>query len=795
MNNIGLIISGNLTGFSHFFASPKANEMCREAKFDFDCRNYVTFLDKDRKVYVISFAPNVIAVSLVTRILDSFRRPGILVVSLLLPRRCKVKYDHFSFEESLYRLLNDINERFYQKNFLNGMLNQSLNVLMQDYYEEFLSRTETVQDLRQRSVNASIEQSLINKRMGYVRSGENDIYLYLSSLCRKSYEGYHQIFIGEDVPQNMDEPPVEVVLYSVLVTNNNQRLHNIKLSDMIYKLSPQKGEKEMNTDYTYQQVLQGAASRISAIMDGELIRITYRFEEESKEVTFSFVNGKGEPVALFAVAPVVEFLETKTRCNINCEVWRFVGKEIFQRAKLQCREGSNYSIKTGYDILDIPRLTDGAKFTIPVEELSSVKAEFLAPFHKPKTIIFKRHSDGKEFRFSDVQGRLNESLPGNLDEYSYEILSDYYRPVSGELTSDGNLNPKLVSILYQPTVNPLDSTRDRGTGLQLQSNTFRGDYEEVPVRRKNIVNKKIILGVSALAIVLFCIFGPNIPWGADQGGGEKKKEDTGGKVAENDSITKSIFVMFSDLDGDSLYYKTVTNYQIIGSSIKVEVSPNENVASIDTCTSGLYYLKYKVTGSAQSMKDISFSFFVGPDDNKVCVADDKKYLADYLKDKCRNSDTIFVRLNIRYSAIKLYNELYSVKKSDKPIDENQKIAKEQKIYEVMDGSDNENFAVLLSGTLANINITVKKASQQSRDDQIPNGMMNFIKKGKKIPQSMLKGKDKSSSSATEYNTWIVNVYQNKKTPEQQEIIKEELQECKTWSDVGIIINRYRGNQK
>ena len=62
MNNISLVISGNLTGFSRFYASPTANDVLNEAKFDFDYRNFLTFLNSGEKAYALSFAPSVLAV-------------------------------------------------------------------------------------------------------------------------------------------------------------------------------------------------------------------------------------------------------------------------------------------------------------------------------------------------------------------------------------------------------------------------------------------------------------------------------------------------------------------------------------------------------------------------------------------------------------------------------------------------------------------------------------------------------------------------------------------------------------
>ena len=41
--NLYLIISGNLTGFSHFYASAGAKDFYEQSKIDFDFRNYLLF--------------------------------------------------------------------------------------------------------------------------------------------------------------------------------------------------------------------------------------------------------------------------------------------------------------------------------------------------------------------------------------------------------------------------------------------------------------------------------------------------------------------------------------------------------------------------------------------------------------------------------------------------------------------------------------------------------------------------------------------------------------------------------
>lgn len=431
MNNIGLIISGNLTGFSRFYASPNANDIYNEAKFDFDYRNFLTFLNNDDKAYAISFAPSVISVSLVTRILDSFRRPGVLVVSILLPRNKKVESAmNAQNNKALYQLLNAVHDTFREKNFVNGMVNQNAAVLMQDYYTDILSNFVLVPDGRQRPINARIDVSSPNKRLGYVKSTEDNVPLYLSSLCRKSYESYHHVFIAENAPQNIDEEPVEVVFYSVKVVNSGLTLQNVKLSDKIYNLLPEEGEIDIDKNFTYQQVVNGEAGRnIVASFAGETIEITYRFGKETREIRFTFRDGSGSIIPFASVSPRVVFSNGEV-VNINNEVWPFEGKEIYERKTIESGN-SNFTIKRESTNLDIRRLKNGSECLIHIEQSFPININFPAPYNKPKRITFKRKNG--ESKVFNVESYLNEVLPGRLEEYTYVIESNYYKRATGQL--------------------------------------------------------------------------------------------------------------------------------------------------------------------------------------------------------------------------------------------------------------------------------------------------------------------------------------------------------------------------
>lgn len=358
MNKLELIISGNLTGFSRFFVTSGANDLLKDAKIDFDYRNFVSFMEEGDKTYAVSFAPQVIALSLVSRTLDSFRRPGILVVSLLLPRNTKVEsINNPQNEQSIYQLLNAINDKFNEKNLHNGMLNQNPIVLMQDYYTEILANYRLVQDY-QRGVNLTIDNSTFNKNVGYVNSSEKDIVAYLNTPCRRAYEGYHSIFVSPKAPQNIDEPVRELKLYNVYVKNTNQRLTNVTIDSVIQAVFPKRGEIDNNfpkevRNLTYRQVLDGQGGKyIGANITGDTINLVYRFEKEIKRVTFQIIgeNGKID----FSNVTLVVRNDDGTFYTIANNPYIFEGEEIYGRKTLESGD-DKYKIS---QLLDLSRITN-----------------------------------------------------------------------------------------------------------------------------------------------------------------------------------------------------------------------------------------------------------------------------------------------------------------------------------------------------------------------------------------------------------------------------------------------------
>lgn len=414
MNNLELIISGNLTGFSRFFVTSGVNDILKDAKIDFDYRNFVSFMGDGDKTYVLSFAPQVIVLSLVSRTLDSFRRPGILVVSLLLPRNTKVVSENNpQNEKAAYQLLNTINDKFYEKNYQDGMLNQNPIVLMQDYYSEILANYRLEKD-RQSGVNLTIDNSVINKNAGYVKSSEIDVAAYLDTPCRRSYEGYHSIFISPKAPQNIEEPVEELKLYSVYVENTNKRLYNVTIDSKIEKVSPESGELDIPNqvkNLTYRQVLEGQGNEsIEAFENGDTIHLIYHFKEEKKQVTFKFKDENGE-IKFEDVTLKVQNADG-TSFTIRSNPYIFSGKEIYDKKTLVSGDNKyEFSID-----LDLSRIPNKGEFTVKVSTpsiLPSYNSNFdnsdsstvnISNFSSANNII--DHNQSEEKRKENIEKNL-----------------------------------------------------------------------------------------------------------------------------------------------------------------------------------------------------------------------------------------------------------------------------------------------------------------------------------------------------------------------------------------------------
>lgn len=583
--DISIIISGNLTGFSRFYASPNANDIYNEAKFDFDYRNFLTFINAGEKAYAISFSPKVIAVSLITRILDSFRRPGILVVTALVPRYQLVSGTLNAQDKSaIYRLLNEINDKFYEKNFLNGMVNQNPAVLMQDYYSDILRNYVLVGDRMQKAINTTIEVNSPNKRIGYVSTSEKDMPKYLSSLMRKSYNGYHHVFFADKAPTNIDEPADEIVTYRVRIENGNRNVPGeVRLTDKIPTVTPEQGERPLsNTNFTYGQVLNGEAGPdIIGTIENDTIVMSFRFPKEEKTVYFKFFDGANELLIPLIRPILVE--SNGTSLNLSSDSFTFYGKEIYGRKTIKSGN-PEYTIDPTTSMLDLQRCNNGSTVNIYVRRGWELIFNFRNANY-PKTIILTNRYTHEQERFDNVRDSINRLIPGNKSEWDMEILSDYYETVKiPATTTQFNLNRKKQNPPIQDRGNSGHGTNVQrgGSGTKTQGNSGQqirlsgggNDSAKEQARIEAEKKKRLIqYCIYAVVAIICCIGGwcGYTIWKGDKGGDE---------IQPNESwVTKNVIFSLEDgsvnqptIEDDNL---ALLDFTIASNSAKIEDGENQ----------------------------------------------------------------------------------------------------------------------------------------------------------------------------------------------------------------------------
>ena len=538
--NLYLIISGNLTGFSHFYASAGAKDFYSQSKIDFDFRNHLTFLSEGQKAYAVSFTDKMIAVSLVTRVLDSFRRKGILDITLLLPRKYKVS-DKGGLQggAALYQLLNEVNDMFYQRNFLNGMMNQNGAVLMQDYYSPILERYQLVPDPKQRDVNARINVALAKNNVGYIAAAESDIPLYLETLCRESYEGYHHVFLASDAPQNINESPVEEVFYPVRYTSNMEAgveyslPKKVRMSDKIDLLPNLRGYVAFNQDYTYEQIFQGACKQITAQLRNEVIYLTYQFEEEHRKVTFEFQFGTSK-IDMREIFPVKLWIGNQENYLQNNSLV-FSGKEIYQPIRLVCENGK-YEFVPGTANIDLSRYPE-KELTVyvqvqskTVEKPEQTILRLTLPLDGVFTIRIINKPTGRVESFNQVKGNWQKMVSGAISDWRYELSSDQYKTVSGDFSQAGDL----ILEKKQETQNQSKSQLSSQTKYPVQIKDSErktgavsdGGGKKQPERNKFIRANLVVFSFLSVAVLALLGLGGYIVYDKWIGGNEGEQEDS-----------------------------------------------------------------------------------------------------------------------------------------------------------------------------------------------------------------------------------------------------------------------------
>lgn len=653
--DISIIISGNLTGFSRFYASANANDIYNEAKFDFDYRNFLTFINAGEKAYAISFSPKVIAVSLITRILDSFRRPGILVVTALVPRYQLVAGTLNAQDKSaIYRLLNEINDKFYEKNFLNGMVNQNPAVLMQDYYSDILRNYALVSDRMQKAINITIEVSSPNKRIGYVSSEEKDMPKYLSSLMRKSYSGYHHVFFADKAPANIDEPADEIVTYKVRVANDNRPITGeVRLDDRIPTVSPQQGEKPIsNQNYTYRQVLNAeAGNEIMATLENDTIVLTYRFQPEEKTIYFKFYDGANE-VPIHVIRPLI--IESNgSSYPLSTDSWTFRGKEIYGLKTIKSGN-SEYSVDPNSSRIDLQRLREGASHNVYVSK------GWIWNFNptinnrpvtiKPIDITLINKYTGEQRRLPRITGSTSERLSGTPNEWEMRIDSDYYESICVAATAPYKLNIKKQPVPANNGGNGTniqshgEGTRSHGNssvnpGLKF-TNGQNNDAKEAGRLREEQKKRYIKNGVYALIIVI-CFLGGW--WGytklfPSKPIDEPKPDDP--VLATETTATKDVSFRLIDFDDDELNDATLAK-------LSLSFEPSSIVSKSEDGKN--YVITYDSTANPSQKVRVSVSF---QNCNML-----KKGFQNIIEIQSLDKEVV-IPLSVKTSDIKLYQDIY-----------------------------------------------------------------------------------------------------------------------------------------
>lgn len=719
--DISIIISGNLTGFSRFYASPKANDIYNEAKFDFDYRNFLTFINAGEKAYAISFSPRVIAISLVTRILDSFRRPGVLVVTALIPRNQFVSETlNAQDKTAIYRLLNEVNDKFYEKNFHNGMVNQNPAVLMQDYYSDILSNYTFVNDRMQRSINNTIDIASPNKRIGYIATNEKDMPKYLSSLMRKSYNGYHHVFFAENAPQNIDEPAEEVVTYKVRVSNDNRPIHGeVRLDDRIPNVSPQQGEMPIpNQNYTYRQVLNGEAGNdIIGSLENDTIVLTYRFPQEEKTIYFKFYDGANE-VPLHVIRPLI--VETNgSSYPLSTDSWTFRGKEIYG-PKIIKSGNSEYTVESNSSRIDLQRLREGATHNVYVGKgwtwSFNPNGNGKSVTVKPINITLVNKYTGEQKKLTHITGATSERLSGTPQEWEMRIDSDYYESINVPANSTYRLEPK-----RQPT--PVNhgggngghgtniqrgrtGTRTQGNyGQQIKLSGGENDSAKEQARIEAEKKKRLIqIGIYAILGIICCVVGW---WGYTKFFPSKPDNPTPENpiIAKKTTATKNVSLRFLDFDGDELseasLEKLSVSFEPNGIVSKTE---NEYVITYDTTANPPQEVKVNVSFQNINLlkKDFQNSFEIQTLDNimdiPLSVKESDIKMFDLLAEgiNAKDYDSFHNKINghggiidRNYEYGRLLNQKLGAKNEITEVKEEEKPKEEKKETKVADNTKSE----------------------------------------------------------------------------------------------------------
>lgn len=752
MGNINLLISGNLTGFTNFFATSGAASLADGSGLDLDCRNFVSFLEAGDKAYAIEFTPEVIGVSLITRILDSFRRPGILVVAAVLPRRTTVRRAVRPDDKgALWQLLNSVYDRFCQYNMDGGMLRQNIALLMQDHYSDILAGYGTVPDPDARAVNIAP----LPKNAGYVETTEHDAPTYLDTLYRRNYEGFHYVVLCPNLPQNervIDEKPEEEKLYRVRIANSGRIITNVRADDRIPDIQPSAGEEDFGKAFTYRQVLDAeAGGRIAATVSGEEITLEYHFPQKEKRVSFRFFGPEGE-IPFEQLLPKIETDGVLT--PLPAATYTFRGREIEGQIYI-CIDGKYKSRQ----MIDLSRIADGGDCIVRVEQEFRFTCSLSMPYTGPAELTSPTHGLRK-VRMAD--GRLDTSLPGRPADWTLTLSIEGYQPTSASVEELMNGQKLHLTKVVKPEekrviVRPDNPEKNKSPKL-------------------NIFKIGTIAVVTVLAVVLGIV-------GFRQcGNGEK-----GGTVVGTDTLTagsmttRTVQFVLQDASGDTIP-KVLAAHWEEDDKLRLVITPGaEKVKGSALC----YDIK-----AGQSSTNVQATVH-------FCNIIVSKALLSVQFNELQ--DTMTLELDVNKSEMKAYIDLIN-----KEGNLSNKDYKEYK--EKADGIKNSDFQQVFDDALESVkpNAPVQQATPQQRKeeakpkaDKKPDIKHKSEGPSEGVLRKMREGKPLGGSEKTQapdYANWYNDVFMSQKSPEERAEITKELGKCSTYRAIEGVMNKYKGNK-
>ena len=679
--NISLLISGNLTGFGRFYTSPAAKELLGNERIDLDNHNHLTFLEKDEKAYSITFAKRYIAISQYTQILDSFRRPGKLVVSVLVPRSYMIVPNSGLPKGAVYSLLTKISDKFYEKNFQDGMINQNPAVLGQDYYSEILNGY-SLAPSDNRRIN---EDPSPVKKIGYVRASELDMPSYLDTPYRKSYGegGYNLVFFAPSAPvgtpNSIDEEPTEVVLYRVRILNTGAILPNpVKLSAPLYKLQAKAGEKAFPIEGTYKDAVDHLLEpRITArIQSGEIVEVLYNFEKDEKTIKFVFVDmATGTPVSLDSVLPSISFADG-SRQPISSETFTFRGSEIYDDKKLVA-DKPEISISPRSERLDLSRLSDNQELKVYVQQVFNLSVELN---YTKLTITFVNKNTGEKKPFSN-QKMIH--LPGNITDWNVYVDTDnYVAPIQAIAVQNGKLyiqglqqRDKNVSKKAVAKMKPMSTDVAVQTKTPVLPHVNLSDGQDA----NNSPKRKIVNWHKYLLLIpIICILAAGGYWLYKSISGQESNEDGYFRGKNGEPSELGCYFVYFDSTDDINKRDTLSNKNYFNFRFNI-VDGNDEVLNLHLEEKWLYgnpdhkeLLLHKLTLNDETKDNESLFIrvsYVVEENNALQLVEQ-----EISKSSLQNFDTISVNLGILLSQLGWYKviadqkEFESQQRKDKWID-------------------------------------------------------------------------------------------------------------------------------